>query len=73
MRKAKKEELIETERQLWNYLTRYMMRKNESPLRVEIAEALDISPQLAQYRLRQLERKGWIELIPLEKRNIMLK
>lgn len=73
MKKTKKEELTKDEKKLWDYLTRYMVRRSESPLRVEIAEAMSVSPQLAQYRLRKLEAKGWIKLIPLEKRNIMLK
>jgi len=73
MKKIKKEELTKDEKKLWSYLTRYMMRRSESPLRIEIAGAMSMSPQLAQYRLRKLEKKGWIKLMPLEKRNIMLK
>jgi len=73
MKKTKKEELTKNEKRLWDYLTRYMMRRGESPLRIEIAEAMSMSPQLAQYRLRKLEKKGWVKLMPLEKRNIMLK
>jgi len=69
----KKQELTKQEMEIWNFIVNYLSENHEVPLRTELANAFQISPQLMQYRLRRMTKKGWIELILNKKRNIIIK
>ncbi|MHA1225110.1 MAG: LexA family protein [Candidatus Hodarchaeales archaeon] len=73
LKTKRKSKLTKQEQELWEFILEFLCDYKVTPLRTEIADALHISPQLVQYRLKRLEEKGWIELVPLIKRNIKIK
>ena len=73
----KKKVLNDIEIKIWEAILVYLSDNNVVPLREEIATAISddnkrFSPQLVQYHLRSLERKGWITLTPKIKRGIKI-
>ena len=71
--KAAKQQLTKEETSLWNYIVKQWSKTGQVPLRIEMARALGISPQLAQHRLKRMQVKGWLVLLPNKKRNILLR
>jgi len=69
----KKGKLTTQEVEIWDFVAKYLVENRETPLRTELARAFQISPQLMQHRLRKIEKKGWMQLIPNKKRNIVLR
>jgi Mn-dependent DtxR family transcriptional regulator len=69
----KKLQLTTQEREIWDFLMRFLLATEKTPLRKDIAKAFQISLQLVQYRLKRLEKKGLILLLPRKKRNICLR
>lgn len=69
----KKQILTEYEQKVWEAILVFLETYKCTPLRIELADELDISPQLLQYRLKRLQEKGWICLEPNKKRNICIK
>ena len=72
-----KEILTTMEREIWVILLRYMADNFFAPTRTELAEKLSdkknrYSPQIVQYYLKGLERKGYIKINPLKKRGIVI-
>ena len=74
-----KQKLTKIEEEIWQTILAFYETYKVMPLRDEIASILTfkldkkISPQLVQYWLRSMEKKGWIEIEPLKKRGIKLK
>jgi len=74
-----KQKLTKIEEEIWQTILAFYETYEVMPLRDEIASILTfkldkkISPQLVQYWLRSMEKKGWIEIEPLKKRGIKLK
>ena len=72
-----KQGLNNQEQNTWIYLVGYLQDHGYMPLTREIADYFTtrddrVSDQLIQYRLKSLEKKGWIKLVPLKKRGIIL-
>lgn len=68
-----KQELMKQEQDVWEFILKFLCDYKVTPLRTEIAEGLKISPQLVQYRINKLAEKGWVQIVPLKKRNISIK
>jgi len=68
-----KEELNKKEEDILLLLIECYYNDRRMPTRKQIGEKLDISAQLAQFRLRKLESKGYIEILHRKKGGIMLK
>ena len=68
-----KQQLTKEETELWNYIVKRWVETGQIPLRTEMANALNVSPQLAQHRLKRMQVKGWLVLLPNKKRNILLR
>jgi SOS-response transcriptional repressor LexA len=68
---------LKLQNEIWSYILSYYEDYGYSPLRREIANALSkegrvISPQLVQYHLWNLKKRGKIHFNPLRKRNILI-
>jgi len=73
-----KQPLNRNEEKVLEAILEFFKENKKMPTRVQLATKLTnetqiVSPQLLQYWLRLMEKKGWLVLIPFRRRNISLK